>query len=1154
MKHEPLMLKTFAPWLLGLVTVVILLLHLPSPIPDTNVDMVQYIQVMVFYGFLTAFALYFSVLLAEGTLSAAHTAGIIAFLSLPIEARGTTLWVIFFGSVAGSLAVIIRESRQPVGTPYSRRGNIATIVFTSARVTLSLFLASQIYLALGGPVELGTADAEMNPVNIITIAVFSLANLVIYFGIFMLQCYSEGRDLRRIVSESWREILIILAVPVPLAVLGAHIFNSLANPAFVILMIGLLLAIVGLHRLTNAQYLLRKQLDEVRTLSVIAQSMRSHLNLESLLKNIYLQVTTLLDIDSFVLALYNRDNRLQFPLIFKDGVEKRSVATNDDSQSTFDLRHTRYPLLMKVIDTQTSLLFSEHVIEEAAKMGIHISPPVPYSWMGVPLLAAGRTLGAIAVESSDLSQHFTPNHLRLLNIVAASASIAIENAQLYEQQTERVNHLATLNDISSSLTGSLSRDEVLKTLIDSASSIAGASAAAVYLFPDEAQWGLKLVQSGGLSEEFTKNPPEPLLRGSERQPLRQQLPVIIKNTGKDPRVTHLKSVMGKEGKAAWIELPMSTGTTDLGVLSLYYDTPQQFSNEIVEFLRTFATQASQALNNARLYSKTDEALVRRVDQLNALAALGRLLTATISIDKVGELVLDYATEATKSPVGVVMLYDSQSGSLQSIAQIGYASQTFEQPRTLIPDSAFERALKNGQAMLISDMRAEQGFKQAVSDMRSQLTVPVLRGTDAVGAITLEQEQVGAYSNEDVEFVSQIANQMVIALDNARLFEQISEALNRLQIILDAMEEAIVLIDQDGNIALANPRIDLIGLSPADLMTRNVKEIAHQSDLAQRMGFTSAQELLHIIEKISNTNGATKLEPVLYTVEAPLGTLHIRRQIIPIRDENDKAIGALLVFYNKTEEQELERAREDLSRMIVHDLRSPLTAVTTSLKLMREIIPANSEYKRTVQEITEASQRAIRKLLSRVDSLLDISKMESGELTLDTSPTELANLADSVCVELSPLAHELNIEINSQIPDALPLLMIDADKVERVLSNLVDNALKYTPANSVITIRAHMPDSKYMVRVEISDQGPGIPEEYKRRLFDRYVQIQGRRGARRGTGLGLTFCRLVVEAHNGLIWIEDNPIGGSIFAFTLPILKPDLLDGDDFTTELITPAS
>jgi signal transduction histidine kinase len=261
--------------------------------------------------------------------------------------------------------------------------------------------------------------------------------------------------------------------------------------------------------------------------------------------------------------------------------------------------------------------------------------------------------------------------------------------------------------------------------------------------------------------------------------------------------------------------------------------------------------------------------------------------------------------------------------------------------------------------------------------------------------------------------------------------------------------------------------------------------------------------------------------------------------------NGIIIGVLLVFYNKTEEEELARTREELSRMIVHDLRSPLTAVTTSLRLLQELVPKDLPVYEVVVSTTDASRRAIRKLLSRVDSLLDVARMESGQLSIDSELTELSFLVDNVRTELGPLAHELNVTIESQIDAKLPPLDIDGDKVERVILNLVDNALKYTAQDSKIVVRNHPPGedgaAEGFVRIDIADRGPGVPTAYKMTLFDRFVQIEGRRKVRRGVGLGLTFCRLVTEAHGGRIWIEDNPGGGTIFAVTLPVANLSKLD-------------
>jgi signal transduction histidine kinase len=133
-----------------------------------------------------------------------------------------------------------------------------------------------------------------------------------------------------------------------------------------------------------------------------------------------------------------------------------------------------------------------------------------------------------------------------------------------------------------------------------------------------------------------------------------------------------------------------------------------------------------------------------------------------------------------------------------------------------------------------------------------------------------------------------------------------------------------------------------------------------------------------------------------------------------------------------------------------------------------------------------------------------------------------------------------VQISIEIPPGLPVLFADAEKVERILLNLVDNAIKFTPSGGQVVVSAYPPGKRgaedRFVRIEVRDTGPGIPDQHKERLFDRFAQLDGQRGHRRGTGLGLAFCRLAVEAHGGQIWIEDQPQGGAIFAFTLPVAE------------------
>ncbi|MEL7674251.1 MAG: HAMP domain-containing sensor histidine kinase, partial [Chloroflexota bacterium] len=200
-----------------------------------------------------------------------------------------------------------------------------------------------------------------------------------------------------------------------------------------------------------------------------------------------------------------------------------------------------------------------------------------------------------------------------------------------------------------------------------------------------------------------------------------------------------------------------------------------------------------------------------------------------------------------------------------------------------------------------------------------------------------------------------------------------------------------------------------------------------------------------------------------------------------------------------------------------------------------------------------SGRAVRKMLGLVDSLLDIAKLENGVMKLEREPVLFPSVCRAVIEEYAPLAEDLAIHLRADLRAGLPALYVDEEKVERVLLNLVDNATKFTPAEGYIIVRAApLPageGAEPMVQITVEDNGPGIPDEDKERLFNRFTQLETRQGRRRGTGLGLAFCRLAVEAHGGRIWIEDAPDGGARFVFTLPAVNiPEWELSDDWEAE------
>ena len=233
-------------------------------------------------------------------------------------------------------------------------------------------------------------------------------------------------------------------------------------------------------------------------------------------------------------------------------------------------------------------------------------------------------------------------------------------------------------------------------------------------------------------------------------------------------------------------------------------------------------------------------------------------------------------------------------------------------------------------------------------------------------------------------------------------------------------------------------------------------------------------------------------------------------------------------------EELLRLREELADMIVHDLRNPLGAIFTALDLLKRVPVAEAEAE-YVTKMMGTMEQSVHRMQYLVDTLLDIARLEEGVMSLWVQPLALHALLEELMAEEYLLARKSGVTLESRVPTDLPEIKADPDVLQRVLLNLLDNALKFTPRGGQVWIDAR-PHAE-LVQVEVIDTGPGIPPEERLRVFEKFTQIQGRAVPQRGSGLGLAFCRMAVEAHGGRIWIEDGPGGkGSRFILTLPLAQ------------------
>jgi len=543
--------------------------------------------------------------------------------------------------------------------------------------------------------------------------------------------------------------------------------------------------------------------------------------------------------------------------------------------------------------------------------------------------------------------------------------------------------------------------------------------------------------------------------------------------------------------------------------------------------------------------KARHRLERRVRELTSLNAVGRALSTHLDVS----LVLNAVREQIVSLMGedsiYVALYEPEQDRIHFPLAVEEGKP--QRWRSRRPANGLtEYVLRTKKPLLLKgDVAAEAarlGIKPVGRIPKAWLGVPLLVGEEARGVLAVQRyTSPEPYDEDHVQVLTTIAAQAAVAIENARLYQRTDEALaqkvQELEAVLDATQEGILLLDLNGRVVRANPFArELWGVEEEEILGQEVR-----GELAQKLGYTP--------EELHQTLNDLSRHPRTLRGEFSLpGPRFIERVITPVRSAKGQTLGWLVVMRDVTEARELEAMREDLAHMIVHDLRSPLASIITGSHLLEEHL---NKSEREAWMLLDIMHKSAQKMLDLVNSLLDIRKMEKGELPLKLEERELESSLKEAIARVSPLATYSKVELREEI-GPLPTLRFDRERIGRVLSNLLDNAIKFTPQGGQVTLKAMvinvkegkakevklhpprpLPDGRWVL-VQVIDTGPGIPPAYRERVFEKFFQIPGDRGARRGTGLGLAFCKLVVEAHGGHIWVEEGPQGGSAFSFVLPL--------------------
>lgn len=342
--------------------------------------------------------------------------------------------------------------------------------------------------------------------------------------------------------------------------------------------------------------------------------------------------------------------------------------------------------------------------------------------------------------------------------------------------------------------------------------------------------------------------------------------------------------------------------------------------------------------------------------------------------------------------------------------------------------------------------------------------------------------------------------------------------------LRSVEDCLLIADTQGRIVFANPRASQVFASP--------EKPLHGDRIFERLnpgnsGF--AENEAQMLTRLLQDRQPIECELAIGESQPRYFTL---RMAAVVSGEENLPLGIVATLADITKQRELQQMKNDVMAMITHEMRTPLTAIKGMSEVLMQFDTDAERRREMHQTINEAAQR-----LSRmIDKYLDISRLESGARQLRIAPVRLAALIEQNLLLIEPLAIQRDIKVTRQLAADLPQVFVDEDLISRALTNLLGNAIKYSPPNTEVIVSAKTDGQSFFISV--SDQGPGIPPELRARVFEKFYRVPRIEDADApGTGLGLAMVREIVELHGGRVMLESEPGSGSIFTLRLPIQSP-----------------
>lgn len=878
----------------------------------------------------------------------------------------------------------------------------------------------------------------------------------------------------------------------------------------------------------------QERAQELNILNEMALVLSAETRIEQICKLAYQYTSKLIDTTNFFIALYDeRIGKVWFPIVVNDNRFAQSPPRNIGGGGLTDY----------VISNKETLFIPDDVKGHLERMGIEfisvVNDKPAVSWLGTPLLIGNRSIGAIVVQSVEIPDLYSERERDLLLSVSSQVSTAIENARLLEETQRRANEMSALAQIGRDISSTLNTEIVLKKIVEDTLGLLRCNSTAVYI-PDPDFKVLQPIATAGVEAEEIMNDPLHIGRGILGNMAISKKGEIANNVSHDPRATDIKDTEAVEHEHL-MGVPILVLDELRGVLAVWrVGLGEDFIESEFAFLANLAQQIATSLENARLFQEAQKfklGIDRTGNAVFITDPNGIIQYVNPGFEKVYGYAAEEAIGKTpriiKSGVIPSEQYQHFWGTLLSGGTITGELVNKTKDGRIIPIEGTNSPIQDESGKILGFLAVHQDItdrKNAEESIRRRNEY--LAASSEIGKIVTSTLDVNTIFARTVNLINDrfgFYHAGIFIVEetgfNAALREATGEAgaeMKNSKHSLQVNTKSIVgKVTLEGDAIIVND----VSADPLHKFNPLLPETRAEAAIPLRIG-SRVIGAIDIQAKVVNAftdDEVTVLQTLADQVAVAI----------------DNARSYELSQQAVMEMREIDRLKSQFLANMSHELRTPLNSIIGFSRVILKGIDG------PITELQQQDLTAIYNsgshLLSLINDILDLSKIEAGKMELAFDEVNITDVTNSVLSTMIGLVKDKPVELKREIEADLPTVRADAIRVRQVMINLLSNAAKFTDEGNIVVhvgLRPN-PAGRNEIQVSVTDTGPGISEQDQNKLFQPFSQVDDSPTRKTGgTGLGLSICQHLINMHGGRIWVESQVGKGSTFYFTLPLFRKE----------------